>query len=123
MPDGSREAGRRREGAPTGETPGLRSVTLEQVALPDVRHLSVGLCVAVQRHSPPRSGDSGTPAGSAREGLLSLIELHINTVSCEVNRAMRVIAVLSALVLIPMLVGHMPGMTTPGIPFTPTSGG
>ncbi|MDV2480722.1 hypothetical protein F8E02_01615 [Methanoculleus sp. Wushi-C6] len=56
-------------------------------------------------------------AGNIREGLLSLIDVHINTVSYEMNRAMRVIAVLSALVLIPTLVGQMLGMNILGIPF------
>jgi len=57
-------------------------------------------------------------AGNIREGLLSLIDVHINTVSYEMNRAMRVIAVLSALVLIPTLVGQMLGMNTLDIPFS-----
>ncbi len=49
-------------------------------------------------------------AENVREGIVSLIELHINTVSYEMNRAMRMIAVLSALVLIPTLVGQLLGM-------------
>ncbi len=57
-------------------------------------------------------------AGNIREGLLSLIDVHINTVSYEMNRAMRVIAVLPALVLIPTLVGQMLGMNILGIPFS-----
>lgn len=57
-------------------------------------------------------------AGNIREGLLTLIDVHINTVSYEMNRAMRVIAVLSALVLIPTLVGQMLGMNTLDIPFS-----
>lgn len=56
-------------------------------------------------------------AGNIREGLLSLIDVHINTVSYEMNRAMRAIAVLSALVLIPTLVGQMLGMNTLDTPF------
>ncbi|MFA7198349.1 MAG: CorA family divalent cation transporter [Methanoculleus sp.] len=56
-------------------------------------------------------------AGNIREGLLSLIDVHINTVSYEMNRAMRVIAVLSALVLIPTLIGQVLGMNILGIPF------
>ncbi|MDD4252165.1 MAG: CorA family divalent cation transporter [Methanoculleus horonobensis] len=57
-------------------------------------------------------------AGNIREGLLTLIDVHINTVSYEMNRAMRVIAVLSALVLIPTLVGQMLGMNTLDVPFS-----
>lgn len=56
-------------------------------------------------------------SGNLREGLLSLIDVHINTVSYEMNRAMRVIAVLSALVLIPTLIGQTLGMNILGTPF------
>ncbi|WP_332449117.1 CorA family divalent cation transporter [Methanoculleus sp.] len=56
-------------------------------------------------------------AGNIREGLLSLIDVHINAVSYEMNRAMRVIAVLSALVLIPTLIGQTLGMNILGTPF------
>ena len=56
-------------------------------------------------------------AGNIREGLLSLIDVHINTVSYEMNRAMRVIAVLSALVLIPTLIGQVLGMNILETPF------
>ncbi|KLK88361.1 hypothetical protein SZ63_04865 [Methanoculleus sediminis] len=57
-------------------------------------------------------------AGNIREGLLSLIDVHINTVSYEMNRAMRVIAVLSALVLIPTLIGQVLGTNILGTPFS-----
>ena len=57
-------------------------------------------------------------AGNIREGLLSLIDVHINSVSYEMNRAMRVIAVLSALVLIPTLIGQVLGMNILGTPFS-----
>lgn len=56
-------------------------------------------------------------AGNIREGLLSLIDVHINTVSYEMNRAMRMIAVLSALVLIPTLIGQVLGMNILETPF------
>lgn len=45
-----------------------------------------------------------------REGLLSLIDLHLNVVSFEINRVMRVLAVVSALGLIPAVVGGLFGM-------------
>lgn len=57
-------------------------------------------------------------AGNIREGLLSLIDVHINTVSYDMNRAMRVIAVLSALVLIPTLIGQVLGTNILGTPFS-----
>jgi len=49
-------------------------------------------------------------ASNLREGVLSLIDLHLNVVSFEMNRVMRVLAVLSALGLIPAIVGGLLGM-------------
>lgn len=45
-----------------------------------------------------------------REGVLSLIELHLNVVSFEMNRVMRVLAVVSVLGLIPAVIGGLFGM-------------
>ncbi|MFO1502138.1 MAG: CorA family divalent cation transporter, partial [Verrucomicrobiota bacterium] len=45
-----------------------------------------------------------------REGVLSLIDLHLNVVSFEMNRVMRVLAVVSVLGLIPAVVGGLFGM-------------
>ena len=47
---------------------------------------------------------------NTREGLLSLIDLHLNVVSFEMNRVMRVLAVVSVLGLIPAVVGGLLGM-------------
>lgn len=47
---------------------------------------------------------------NAREGLLSLIELHLNVVSFEMNKVMRILAVLSALGLVPAVAGGLFGM-------------
>ena len=47
---------------------------------------------------------------NVREGVLSLIELHLNVVSFEMNRVMRVLAVVSVLGLIPAVVGGLLGM-------------
>lgn len=47
---------------------------------------------------------------NTREGLLSLIDLHLNVVSFEMNRVMRVLAVVSVLGLIPAVVGGLFGM-------------
>jgi Mg2+ and Co2+ transporter CorA len=47
---------------------------------------------------------------NVREGVLSLIELHLNVVSFEMNRVMRVLAVVSVLGLIPAVVGGLFGM-------------
>ena len=47
---------------------------------------------------------------NVREGVLSLIELHLNVVSFEMNRVMRVLAVVSVLGLIPAMVGGLFGM-------------
>lgn len=45
-----------------------------------------------------------------REEVLSVIDLHLNVVSFEMNRVMRVLAVISALGLIPAVVGGLLGM-------------
>ena len=45
-----------------------------------------------------------------RQGVLSLIELHMNVVSFEMSRVMRVLAVVSVLGLIPAVVGGLLGM-------------
>jgi Mg2+ and Co2+ transporter CorA len=52
-----------------------------------------------------------------REGVLSLIELHLNVVSFEMNRVMRVLAVVSVLGLIPAVVGGLFGMNLEGNPW------
>jgi Mg2+ and Co2+ transporter CorA len=45
-----------------------------------------------------------------REGVLSVIDLHLNVVSFEMNRVMRVLAVVSVVGLIPAIVGGLLGM-------------
>jgi Mg2+ and Co2+ transporter CorA len=47
---------------------------------------------------------------NTRESLLSLIDLHLNVVSFDMNRVMRVLAVVSVLGLIPAVVGGLFGM-------------
>ena len=47
---------------------------------------------------------------NTREGLLSLIDLHLNVVSFEMNRVMRVLAMVSVLGLIPAVIGGLLGM-------------
>lgn len=47
---------------------------------------------------------------NTREGVLSLIDLHLNVVSFEMNRVMRVLAVVSVLGLIPAVIGGLFGM-------------
>lgn len=54
---------------------------------------------------------------NVREGVLSLIELHLNVVSFEMNRVMRVLAVVSVLGLIPAVVGGLFGMNLEGNPW------
>ena len=49
-------------------------------------------------------------AQNARENLISLIDLYINTTSYEMNKVMRVIAVITCLAVIPTLVGGLFGM-------------
>lgn len=57
-----------------------------------------------------------------RDGLISLIELHMNTVSFEMNRVMKVLAVVSVLGLVPATVGGLLGMNILGSPWPFTLG-
>ncbi len=57
---------------------------------------------------------------NVREGVLSLIELHLNVVSFEMNRVMRVLAVVSVLGLIPAVVGGLFGMNLADNPWPVT---
>jgi len=49
-------------------------------------------------------------AVNIKEGILSLIELHLNVVSFEMNKVMKVLAVVSVLGLIPGVIGGILGM-------------
>ncbi|RPJ50967.1 MAG: hypothetical protein EHJ95_06185 [Methanobacteriota archaeon] len=49
-------------------------------------------------------------ASNIREGFSSLIDLHINDQSYEMNSVMKVIALITAITLVPTLVGQMLGM-------------
>jgi magnesium transporter len=53
-------------------------------------------------------------AQNSKDDLSSLIELHINTTSYQMNRVMRVIAVITCLAIIPTLIGGMLGMNIIG---------
>ncbi|MBI3270628.1 MAG: ion transporter [Planctomycetes bacterium] len=55
-----------------------------------------------------------------REGLLSLLDLHLNVVSFEMNKVMRVLAVVSVLGLFPSVVGGILGMNVQGSPWAVT---
>jgi Mg2+ and Co2+ transporter CorA len=55
-----------------------------------------------------------------REEVLSLIDLHINVVSFDMNRVMRLLAVISALGLLPSIVGGLLGMNVAGNPWAVT---
>jgi Mg2+ and Co2+ transporter CorA len=55
-------------------------------------------------------------ASNARDNLLSLIDLHINTTSYEMNRVMRVIAVITSLSIIPAILGLL-GSNVAGNPW------
>jgi Mg2+ and Co2+ transporter CorA len=46
---------------------------------------------------------------NVKDSLISLIELHINTVSFEMNKVMRVLAVITCLALIPTIIGGLLG--------------
>jgi Mg2+ and Co2+ transporter CorA len=54
---------------------------------------------------------------NAREGLLSLIDLHLNVVSFEMNKVMRFLALVTAMGLVPAIVSGFLGMNVLGQPF------
>jgi Mg2+ and Co2+ transporter CorA len=56
-------------------------------------------------------------AGTLRENLVSVIDLHMNVASFEMNKVMRLLAVVSALGLIPAVVGGLFGMNVEGNPW------
>jgi Mg2+ and Co2+ transporter CorA len=51
-------------------------------------------------------------AMTSRENLKDLIELHINTTSYEMNRVMKLLAVMTGVTLVPTLLGGLLGMNT-----------
>jgi len=53
-------------------------------------------------------------AQNSKDDLSSLIEVHINTTSYEMNKVMRVLAVITCLAIIPTLIGGMLGMNIIG---------
>jgi Mg2+ and Co2+ transporter CorA len=55
--------------------------------------------------------------GKAHEQLLTLLDLHLNIASYDVNRFMRLLAVVSSLALIPTIVGGLLGMNVLGNPW------
>jgi len=56
----------------------------------------------------------------AHEQLLTLLDLHLNIASYDVNRLMRILAVVSSLALIPTIVGGLLGMNVAGNPWPVT---
>lgn len=54
---------------------------------------------------------------NVRDEVLSVIELHLNIVSFDMNRVMRVLAVVSVLGLIPAVIGGLFGMNLIDIPW------
>jgi Mg2+ and Co2+ transporter CorA len=59
-------------------------------------------------------------ANNLQDELIALIELHLNTVSFEMNRFMRLLAVVSVLGLAPATVGGLLGMNILGAPWPVT---
>ena len=56
-------------------------------------------------------------ASNIHENIVNIIDLHVNTVSYGMNRAMKVIAVLTAVVIIPQVVGGLLGMNLIDVPW------
>jgi len=61
-------------------------------------------------------------AENIKESLISLIELHINTVSYDMNRVMKVIAVITCLAVIPSIIGGLLGVNLLDQPYDLTIG-
>jgi len=59
-------------------------------------------------------------AKNTKENLISLIELHINTVSYDMNRVIKVIAVITCLAIIPSIIGGLLGENLLGQPYPVT---
>jgi len=57
---------------------------------------------------------------NVKDSVMSLIELHINTVSLDMNRVMRVLAVITALSLIPAIIGGLLGQNLVDQPYQVT---
>jgi len=57
---------------------------------------------------------------TTHEGLLTLLDMHLNMASYDVNRFMRLLAVVSSLALIPTIVGGLLGMNILGNPWPVT---
>jgi len=55
--------------------------------------------------------------GQVRDILISLIELHINSVSYDMNRVMKVLAVITSLSLIPAVIGGLLGENLADSPY------
>ena len=58
--------------------------------------------------------------GTLRESLVSLMDLHMNVASFEMNKVMRVLAIVSALGLLPAVVGGLLGMNLADNPWPAT---
>jgi len=58
-----------------------------------------------------------TTVDNLREGVISIIELHMNSASFEMTRFMRLLAVVNVLALIPAVVGGLLGMNILGAPW------
>jgi Mg2+ and Co2+ transporter CorA len=56
-------------------------------------------------------------AQNTRDNLISLIELHINTVSYDMNRVMKVIAVITCLAIVPSIIGGLLGVNLTDSPY------
>jgi len=90
----------------------LTALTEARVKLPG------GVGAAESFHSLAESADFlYETVVNTREGLLSVIDLHLNVVSFEMNRVMRVLAVVSVLGLIPAVIGGLFGMNLAGNPW------
>jgi Mg2+ and Co2+ transporter CorA len=60
--------------------------------------------------------------GELKESLTSLIELHMNVTSFEMNKFMKLLAIVGFLGLIPSVAGGLLGMNVEGNPWSVTLG-
>ena len=94
----------------------LHQISMRKVVLQSIRDESLDLFVLL-RDEAEMLNDT---CHSTRENLVSLIELQLNRVSFDINRVMRVVAVLSCISLAPAIIGGLLGENLVDQPFNVT---
>jgi Mg2+ and Co2+ transporter CorA len=94
----------------------LHQISSRKVALPGIQDENLDLFVLLHDEADSLSDTSH----AARENLLSLIDLQLNKVSFDINRVMRLLAVITCLSLVPAIIGGLLGENLIDQPFNIT---